>query len=185
MAIAKAEILAEVNANTERAETSIDTELLKVLLDISSRGAFFPTQASGTLAGDTDIITRPTDAAVIEYIHFPDDAVLLPQITFAEYQQQALEGYAERGDTLYISPKSSSSRSYTIYYNKKHDEDVENIEFGEEAREAIVAGVCAKVLRKYSRFDVASAWELIYESEIRKLVDNLPDDPPITRLRMN
>lgn len=177
MAITKAEILARVNQRTQRELTSIDDYLAEALTELSKRIGCFKSEYSGTLTGSSLSLQSKTfqvDSFMIGN-DYPD------KISLSEYHED-FSGYAIDIDTghLYLYPSASSS-SYTIWY-RRYTDDVDNIEFSDCWKMALVYLVAAKVYDDYELDDDSIKMLNKYELEIAK---NFIPEPIITKRRVS
>lgn len=152
MTIAKATILSNVNSRLGLALTSIDTELLAVMQEVS---ALVPgiLQKTGTVtvAINTTSIALPTDiisdVAVLNSSGVP--LVKKPfQHVISKLRASTTAGTAEMyaffDKKIYVYPKVSAETVLTICYN--HDDtSVDSIGMPDEAVECLTEGVCHKV----------------------------------------
>lgn len=177
--VTKAEILARVNANTQRTETNIDEILKWVLIDLSKRGLFLKSSTTGTVPSDLSV-SLASNFYVEEWVSA--DSCRLSRLAYGEYKHGMVRGYAIRNNTLFF-PTGYSGKSYEIYYTVKHSTDTDNINFGEEYRQALVAACTAKVFKKYQQYADHNQWIADYEHEASKLADTESDDMPVTQMR--
>lgn len=177
--VTKDEILARVNAITNRDETDIDEILKWALLDLSKRGAFLKSSVTGTVPSDLTV-SLAANFYVEEWVSA--DSCRLSRLTYGEYKHGRIRGYTIRNSELYF-PESYAGKSYEIYYLLKHGTDVDTINFGEEYREALVAACTAKVFKKYQQYTDHDQWIIDYENEARKLADTESDDMAVVQAR--
>lgn len=177
--ITKAEILARVNANTQRNETDIDEILKWALLDLSKRGVFLRSSATGTVPSDLTV-SLAANFYVEEWVS--SDSCRLSRLTFGEYKHGRIRGYTIRNGEMYF-PTGYAGKGYEIYYLLKHSTDTTNINFGEEFRQAIVAACTARVFKKYQLYADHDQWMTEYEYEAAKLASAESDDMPVTQAR--
>jgi len=177
--VTKAEILTRVNANTGRAETDINEHLKWALIDLSKRGVFLKSSATGTVPSDLTV-----DLASNFYVEdfVSGDGVKLDRLTFGEYKQGRLAGYTIRNNVLYF-PTGYAGKGYEIYYAVKHSTDTTNINFGEEFREALVCACTAKAFKRYQQYADHDRWITDYEYEATKLAESEDEEPAITQVR--
>jgi len=174
MSITSSEIKSRAAQISRRETTEIsDAMVIEALIDVSKDSWALKSSTTGTLATDTNTITAPTD--IIE----PDDNGSIESfylddyqydpITFKEWREGKLEGYALRDGTIYVSPKTQSARSYTIYYYKQHASDVDTIEFDDEYKMAIIYKVIEKLYENFELFDASDRFRGKYQAEIERL----------------
>lgn len=177
--VTKAEILVRVYTNTQRAETEIDEILKWALIDLSKRGVFLRSSATGTVPSDLTV-SLPANFYVEEWVS--GDGCRLNALTYGEYEQGRIKGYTIRNGEMYF-PESYAGKSYETYYQLKHGTDVDTISFGEEYREALVAACTAKVFKKYQQYADHDQWIGDYEYEAGKLADTESDDVAVVEMR--
>ena len=181
MAITKENILIQVNKDTKRKLSDIDVPLFNILLDLSKRHAWLEAEEVGTLDVDAKA-SLPADHASNDYLHITADDATLTKISFGDYLNDILEGFAIRNKEIFATT-GYANKAYTFYYGKNHDSDLSTIEFDDEFFDAIVAGVNYKVFREISMFPEAREWENIYENEISKLIDGTSDALEATEMK--
>ncbi len=177
--VTKGEILARVNANTQRNEDDIDEILKWALLDLSKRGAFLRSSTTGTVPSDLTV-SLAANFYVEEWVSA--DSVRLTRLTYGEYEHGRIQGYTIRNSEMYF-PESCTGKAYEIYYTLKHGVDVDTINFGEEYREALVAACTAKVFKKHQQYADHDQWIADYEYEAQKLADAESDDVAVVQVR--
>lgn len=155
---------------TELTDVALDAMILEACLEISKRLLCLKTNTTGTLAGDGTGITAPSDMvksdSAIEELYL--DTNLLDRITFAEWRAGKINGYCYHNGTIYVTPTSGSSRSYTLYYSTIHGALSTNLEFEDDLKMAVIWLTCKKVYDNYfSDSNVPSQKaEVEYEREI-------------------
>jgi len=159
MAITKAEILTVLNARLNRAETDIDEEIRSALYDLSNMANWkdlWTSDTTNTLtAGDT-YLSLPDNFKELDAIVLNDGSEdgepLKPLVggfrewlrrregeSSSDYDEP--EYYVIRGKRFYLDPVSDDNDgndyTATIYFWRTHPNDLDNILFGEQFREAI------------------------------------------------
>jgi len=190
MTVAVADIKTRIRQITRRDNTTdyTDAELTAVLqevaIDISKRTLCLKSSATGTLSADGTSITAPSDMVdsegAIEALYMNSN--LMDPITFDEWRVGAVQGYAYRDGTIYITPTSDNDRTYTLYYRAYHGTLSTNIEFKDEMKMAMVWGGCKKVYDDFFADSDTQSQKAEREYE-RELYLNAPVEPVIPRMR--
>lgn len=152
MAITKAEILTEVNDRLSLAQTDIDTELLTVLQEIAvAVPGILQKTDTVTILINTSNIALPSDI-ISDVAVLDSNGVPLTRRPF-QYVINKLKSSTTSGTPeyytffdrkIYVYPIASADTTLTIAYN--HDDtNIESIGMPDEAKEAIIEGVCHKV----------------------------------------
>lgn len=170
MALVEADILSRVNQICKRSESNIDDFLSEAAREISERTFYNKTSVSGTLSASTNTISKPSDCIDVDVVYLGED--VYDKITFEEWRKDKRAGFAIRGNTIYIAPDNSSSRSYTLYYTKYGDVT----DFPNEYKMSFIYLCASKLFEHYNIDDEASKFLQKYEYELKKLVpeDELP-----------
>lgn len=163
--------------------TKLDTKTAEVCREISKRAMNLKSSTTGTLAAEANTITIPSDMiseeGAIDELYL--GTTLLDPITFAEWRAGKRSGYAYRNGTIYITPTSNSSRSYTLYYRRYHSTSITAIEHNDDFKMAIVYGVCQKVYEDYEQSeDKGIEYMQKFEHELTK---NMPAELGFVRMR--
>jgi len=169
MAIAVADILTAANGRTGRAESDVDTFMKGVLHELSSRGlALSDDEAFSLTTDDADILftalTKKFNKIKIITI---DDSNGVPseplrRINWDKYQVRLSENLSSSeptefcihppfgAKTLYLSPKPNATNYPTANISGTliHD-DTTTINYPNEYRELLIAGVCWLIEAKY------------------------------------
>jgi len=193
MSITSGDTLTRVQKITKRdkgagaiAAADIDEELVEILLDLSRRGAFLPTSATGTITGNAVSISTPSDYMFGDTIQMTSGNTsgdVLCEITMVEFLKGQIEGFVRRGSLIYIHPTSSSARTYTLYYSKEHDASADTIEFADRFGAAIKYGVAYKVEENHSQWAKAEQLERRYVMEVDKLMSSDDDGMAVVEMR--
>jgi hypothetical protein len=152
MTLAKATILSAVNSRLGLGISSIDTELLAAMQEVS---ALVPgiLQKTGdvTVAINTTSIVLPTDIISNIAVLNASGVPLVPkpfQFVISKLRASTTAGvpqyYAFFDKKIYVYPVASAATVLTICYNHD-DSNVENIGMPDEALECLTEGVCHKV----------------------------------------
>jgi hypothetical protein len=131
MAILKSEILARANKITKEEDSSIDEELLSVIKDLDeSVGYLKGTTATGTV-GTSGYFTAPSDLieGLIDSLLLGTDLDPLREITWAEYNEQVIDGYCYHNGRIYVRPTPDSDKSYTLDYRRYHAASLTTLEY--------------------------------------------------------
>lgn len=185
---------------TEFPDTDLDVLILEACREISKRTLCLKTDTTGTLAGDGDSLTAPTDMvksdSAIEEMYLSSN--LMDRITFAEWQagrtngspsylypyyyQGKISGIAYRDGTIYVMPSSGNDRNYELYYSKFHGALSTNLEFDDDLKMAVVWLTCKKVYDNYfSDSNIPS--EKAEREYNREIALNAPAVVTVSRMR--
>ena len=171
---------------TELTDAALDAMILEACREISKRLLCLKTSTTGTLAGDGTGITAPSDMvesdSAIEELYL--DTNLLDRITFAEWRAGKISGYCYHNGTIYVTPTSNSSRSYTLYYSTVHGALSTNLEFDDDLKMAVIWLTCKKTYENYlaEAADVARSQKAEREYE-REIHLNAPATVTVSRMR--
>lgn len=180
MSITAADILAMVNSRLSRSETSIDTELVDALQDLSVRGDFIESTVAVYPVDGDEAVAAPSRIRSIESIECVDSdgnfCDPLEPITMAELTRKvgydSTEGtplyYARFGSNLFLYPICDDSYVLTVYYYSYHAAST-TVEFDDRFREAIACKVTAEVARGLEMYVDADKWMAQYAIEVAKL----------------
>jgi hypothetical protein len=198
MAITEAALLVRVKKRTRRDELTVigdgsnsdftyymELAVKRLSQDsLSLRGT-----ATGSLASDTETISLPSDAidgnGAIDSLTLgsatdgrdPEQSF----ISWEEFRQGAVAGFALRGKTIYVNPKQETDRNYTLDYRKFHGSTVSTLEFEDKYEECLIPLLCHYVYEDLELTDKANDAELDYKRKLAEVVDD--DQPPIVRSR--
>lgn len=184
MAILKSEILARANKITKEEDSSIDEELLSVIKDLDeSVGYLKGTTATGTV-GTSGYFTAPSDLieGLIDSLLLGTDLDPLREITWAEYNEQVIDGYCYHNGRIYVRPTPDSDKSYTLDYRRYHAASLTTLEYPESFRDAVLWGVIQKIYENYERWDDAEQAAKRYEHYKNKLISKY-SEPAIVKQR--
>ncbi len=180
MAITETNILSRVNQITGREETSILTELAEVLEELSYRLYAIKSSAAGTLSANTSSFAVPSDFIDVDVLEVDDEE--LDRITYEEYKQGYINGYAVYNGNIYVNPTPGSDKTYTLYYFGYHAavSSGGTISFNDKYKNAIIYGVCEKVYDNYEINDRAEYMRKKFEIELAKYP---PDNIYVSKAR--
>jgi len=169
---------------TELTDADLDAMILEACREISKRLLCLKTSTTGTLAGDGTGITAPSDMvdsdSAIEELYL--DTSLLDRITFAEWRAGKINGYCYHNGTIYVTPTSNSSRSYTLYYSKIHGALSTNLEFEDDLKMAVIWLSAKKTFDNYFSESNVPSQKAEYEYE-REISINSPVEVVACRMR--
>ena len=177
MAITAANILAATNAALERNETDINDQIKATLFDLSSREDFLTREAiRNTVAGEY-IYSMPENFKDMSIIKL-DDRRPLQKITFETLQryhanttQTGEPGYyALKNNYLWLDIIPDGIYEMRMWYSIYHPDDITDILFADEFREAIYEGTISRVCQKFEDWQGTKMHLDLYEKhiEIRK-----------------
>ncbi len=180
MAITETDILTRVNQITKREETSILSELAEVLNELSERLWAVKNSTTGTLSANTNSLACPSDFIEVDVLEVDDEE--LDRITYEEFKQGYIDGYAVYDGNIYVNPTPNSSKTYTLYYFAYHAAVVSGgtISFKDKYKNAIIYGVCEKVYDNYEINDRAEYMRQKFEIELAKFP---PDNVFVSKAR--
>ena len=135
--------------------TDIDQELLDTLYDISSRANFLKASTTQDTVDGTADYTEPTNLKEIEEIHISEDKHFV-RATYDDYlntiqdTDSPTEGEPEKycrwnGKIYMFDPIPDDTYTATIDYYKFHSGSLDDFEFDNRFREAIVHGTLARL----------------------------------------
>jgi WD40 repeat protein len=198
MAILKADILTEVNDNLQTSLTDIDKFIQKTLDDLSEEDLLVGTDATQTLVSGGETLDEPTGFRAL----IPGGIVLT--ITSSGSRQTPLQklpqGHRQYNELRHNDSSTGIPRLFSnfngkffmwrpanqaftsvIEYYKDHPQDVNNIEFADNYKNAIFAGTTFYASLKFNRTSSIGLWAPMYESAKRKRIDAMPRQPRIVR----
>lgn len=196
MAIAKADILTEVNDNLNTALTDIDKYIQKVLDDLSEADLLVGSDNTQSLsAGDTTLDEpdgfRAMVAITLTITSSGSEQWPLRKLPGGHQQYRELRHnddstgstyyYSHFNGKYYLWRPASQAMTALIEYYKDHPQDVDNIEFGDNFRNAIYAGASFYTALKYNRASAISTWGPMYKDAKQKRIDSMVYQPRIVR----
>ncbi len=196
MTITKAQVLDVVNGRLNRAETSIDTELLWALVDISGREDFITREAyRNTEAGKKDY-GLPENFREMKLLQIWDGSRFtepLNKLTFNQYRLLATSideatdptDFTVEQNVLWVFPTPNRAVELRMFYTIYHPDDLDDILFPDQFREAVYQGTLMKVAEKYGLKDSIDRHLQLYEMEVDKMITNLArkDTPTIVKYK--
>jgi len=153
MAWTKTNILTDVKARLSREDlASIDTELLKILLDLAARVPGMLQKTSAVTVSTAGVAPLPTDfvrrkslidssGKSLEFVR--DIDTLLNQFNISTTAGTP-EKYSLFSGSMYVWPKPAAETTLTLLYDYK-DTGVSIITLPDDAREAATEGVCHQI----------------------------------------
>ena len=91
------------------------------------------------------------------------------------------EGYSEYDDKFYLWRPTNQAATVLIEYYKNHPQDVDNIEFADNFKNAIYAGVTYYLALKHKKTSYVQLWLPIYENAKEKRTDAIVHIPRFVR----
>lgn len=162
--------LTRQSSTTKLTSEEITGYIQEVVREISERMYNLEADSSGTLSASSNTITVPTDMVLeesaIKMLYL--SSVKLDPISYEEWRQGRIDGYAYNDGIIYINPTPDNDRSYRLYYYRYHTSNVTTLEFLDELKMAIVFGVCQKVYEDLEIDDRAIVMEQRFEKEMTK-----------------
>jgi len=202
--LTKEQVLAFVNGALNRGRTTIDTELLAVLKDLSALHVLrdvdttqtidnaspdhwnlnYPDNALGTEQAIIQVTLTDTSGLVSEPLRtlkggFKEYLRLMGGNQAASVSVPHYQCCVNR--TIYVLPPPAGSYAATIYYYRYHDEDLSLIEFEDNWENAIKYGVTAEVagLAGLEKYAAGQFWLARYAAEKEKQRIAIPRDAAI------
>lgn len=179
MAIAKANILTFVNDALNRSETDIDTQIQAVLDELSDNNLLEAQDTDQSLSSSDTYLDEPSDFKDLIAIVLNDgtyDGEPLKRLSRIEYlrrmEDEATSDYDEPeyyshfNGKFYIYHPSDGDYTATIDYYKRHAQNVDSIEFGDEFTNCINFGAAYYVACKYRLSNYIAIWGPKYYHEI-------------------
>jgi hypothetical protein len=198
MTIAKADILTEVNDNLQEefAAGDIETSIQKCLDDISEEDLLVDSDSSQSLSIGDKTLDLPTGFRAMIAI-----SLTLTGSGSEQYPLIALKGghrqyrelrhnddstgipryYSEYDDKFYLWRPTNQAATVLIEYYKNHPQDVDNIEFADNFKNAIYAGVTYYLALKHKKTSYVQLWLPIYENAKEKRTDAIVHIPRFVR----
>jgi len=188
MAISKANILSEVNSRTGRAETSIDSLIKAILLDLTIDFPFLKREVyTSTVAGQASyIIDDFSSDNATEYFRtvlfgkIDDNEPMIEFANFEAYQEAiADETQSNWGEPeyfvvydgiLYLYPTPDAQYTVTLFVTSVIN-DPDNIVLPDIFEEALIEGCCFKLYESKGQAGntAAKAHLSLYQDAVRKL----------------
>lgn len=192
--ITKANILTQVNARLQTAFTDIDSQVQEILDDLSEEDLLIGTDATQTLVSGNTTLNEPTGFRALVNIvltitssgseQFPliklkgghkqyrelrhnDDSIGIPRF------------FSNFNALFYLWRPANQAFTSLIEYYKEHPQDVDNIEFGDNFKNAIYAGATFKVALEAGRTRMIQLWGTVYQDAKQKRIDSMVYVPRI------
>jgi len=196
MAIAKADILTFVNGQLKRNETDIDVQIQSILNDLSDENLLVNTDEDQSLSSGSIYLTYPTGFKELISITLNDGTywgeplIALPggHKEYRELVEESVssnydepEHYSEFDKKFWLWPIAGGDYDARIEFYRYHPQDVSNILFGDEFKNAINFGAAYRVALKRRMPEQKNNWEIEYEKEKAKRIVNAPSQPYICR----
>ncbi|KKN74429.1 hypothetical protein LCGC14_0390490 [marine sediment metagenome] len=196
MTIAKADILTEVNDNLQTALTDIDKFIQKTLDDLSEEDLLVDTDATQTLTSGDTTLNEPTGFRALVNI-----VLTITSSGSEQFPLMGLKGGHQEYRKLRHNDSSTgiprwfsnfdeqfflwrpANQAYTtlIEYYKDHPQDVSDIEFGDNFRNAIYAGATFYAAMKFNRASALGLWGPVYVNARQKRIDSVVHIPRFVR----
>lgn len=187
MAITKAEIITFWNQSRKGAiatdATTLDEALQVCLDDLSNHNFLKSSDTAQTLTSTSTTLAYPTlfkclmDAGIVLTDGNSYELEPLTRISWREYRdlmtnfnsgvRSTPKTYAEQNSLFYLYAPPAESYTTAIWYWKYHAQDVGNIEFTDEFRNAIKYGTVFFKSAMQGNAKYADIWFPIYEREKR------------------
>jgi hypothetical protein len=176
----KTTLLTDVNQITGRSETSIDSELLEALIEVSVVTRYLQASTTGTTTASQNYIDKPSDMAGREIDGLVINGEKYDPISWDDFLEGKEEGYCVRGDRIYLLPTPSDAYAYTVYYAQLHPSSLASILIPDVYKPAIKHCVAAKVYEKYEIEDKAAIQIGKFEYEMKKY-SGYGQPPPVAK----
>ena len=194
MAIVKADILSFVNNRLKENFTDVDDEIKATLADLSkfnllTADAVEDAKVSGDFTIDYPTLFKklvsitPNDGSVNRRPMLPIPGGYKEFRSIKSWEQSNSTAgqfyYAEYNKKFYFYPTLTDSFTFTIEYYQHSAGDVDNIDFGDEFRNAINYGACyhAALFRKKTSY--IEIWLPVYLAERQSMISLNPPQPSI------
>ncbi len=192
MAIEKADILTRVNERLLTNFTDIDTQIQEILDDLSEEDLLVGSDPDQTLVSGDTTLDYPTGFRAMVAItltvtsggseQFPLIALKQGHRQYRELRHNdASTGiprwYSDFNEKFYLWRPPNQAFSVLIEYYKNHAQNVETIEFGDNFKNVIYAGVTWKVALEQSRTRMIQQWGPVYFDAKQKRIDTANFQP--------
>ncbi len=200
MAITKANIITEVDENLQTGfvndPDTIDRFIQKVLDDLSEEDLLVDTDATQTLVSGDKTLAYPTGyramiALTLTVTSGSSEQHPLEPLPGGQQQYRSLRHnddstgiprwFSDFNSQFFLWRPANQAFSSLIEFYKDHPQDVENIEFSDNYKNAIFAGVTFYAGLKFNRPTAINTWGPMYESAKQKRIDAMPRQPRISR----
>lgn len=196
MTIAKADILTEVNDNLQTGLADIDKFIQKALDDLSEEDLLVDTDTSQTLVAGGLTLNEPTGFRALVNI-----VLIITSSGSEQHPLIALKGghksyrelrhnddstgiprwFSNFDEQFFLWRPANQAFTTLIEYYKDHPQNVNDIEFGDNFRNAIYAGATFYTSMKFARASAISIWKPMYDDAKRKRVDSIVHVPRFVR----
>lgn len=194
MAIEKAAIITDVNANLQTRLSDLDVYIQKVLDDLSEEDLLVGADDEQTLSSGDTTLDYPTGfrseiAITLTNASGVTDAPLdeLPggheeyrDLRDSDSATGIPEFYSRFNKKFYLWRPPGASFTTLIEYYKNHPQGVDTIEFGDEFRNAVYAGTTYYYALKLGRVNAINLWGPIYADAKQKRINATPKEPQIS-----
>lgn len=193
MSVLKADILTEVNDNLQTSLTDIDKFIQKTLDDLSEEDLLVGTDTTQTLVSDDTTLDEPTGFRALINIVLTitsSGSEQYPLIALPRGHRQYRElrhnddsigiprWFSNFNGKFYLWRPANQAFTSVIEYYKDHPAlSGDNIEFGDNFRNAIYAGATFYTALKYSRTKAITIWGPVYQDAKQKRIDSIVQQP--------
>lgn len=198
MAIEKADILTRVNERLQTSFTASDiaTQIQEILDDLSEADLLVSTDPDQTLEEGDTTLDEPTGFRALIAItltitssgseQFPLIALKQghPQYRALRHNDDSVgipRWFSNFNAKFYLWRPPNQDFTSLIEYIKNHPQDVDNIEFGDNFRNAINAGVTWKMALEKGRTRMIIQWGAIYQDAKQKRINSTVHPPRFVR----
>lgn len=198
MSITKADILTEVNENLLEnfTDANIAASIQKCLDDLSEEDLLVGTDSTQTLAsGDTTLdepvgyrapiaITLTITSSGSEQwplMSLPRGHEQYRQLRHNDDSTGIPRWFSNFNGKFFLWRPANQAFTSLIEYYKDHPQDIKNIEFSDNFKNAIYAGVTYYMALKRKKTQYIAIWAPIYEDAKKKRRDAMPRQPRIVR----
>lgn len=189
MTIAKADILTRVNERlqTAFAVSDIETQIQEILDDLSEEDLLVGTDDTQTLVSGDTTLDEPTGFRAMVAITLTitsSGSEQFPLIALKQGHKQYRElrhnddstgiprWYSNFNGKFYLWRPANQAFTSLIEYTKDHPQDVNNIEFGDNFKNVIYAGVTWKMALEKGRTKMIQLWGAVYFDAKKKRINS-------------
>ena len=196
MSITKANILTRVNERLQTSLTDIDTQIQEILDDLSEEDLLVDTDSTQSLESGDTTLDEPTGyramiAISLTITDSSSEQFPLKKLPGGHKQYRELRHnddstgiprwYSHFNGKFYLWRPANQDFTVVIEYYKNHPQDVDNIEFDDNFKNAIYAGVTWKVALEKGRTRMINQWGPIYFDAKQKRINSMVHQPRIVR----
>lgn len=198
MAIEKANILTRVNARlqTNFVVGDIETQIQEILDDLSEEDLLEDTDDTQTLTSGNTTLDEPTGfRALIDIVltitssgseQFPLLALKqgIRQYDMLRHNDNSIgipRWFANSNSQFFLWRPANQAFTSLIRYYKNHPQDVDNIEFDDNFKNVIYAGVTWKMALEAGRTRMIAIWGIMYDRTKQKRVNSTVHVPRFVR----